>query len=455
MPAAQAPTNFATATRRASSPRRSTTLAGDGAGRRRGRRPLVAGAAPWVRPFAVDLDDRPRRRRRSGAEAERHAGRCSPPADHPLAEPLRQALERGRASAAACCVCLPRGLRRGSTLELALLRRAGGARRHGRHRFVAGPARPRRGRRWPRRCTWRRRTLRTTIVHVAGDGRTAVEPGRRRGGRHRRLRRGRATTTDGVRRVPTLRAAAGRGRPGRAAAARTRTTCCWSPAAARASPPSARWRWRRDTRRPAGRCSAAPTRPRTRSWRPTWTGSRRPGSTLRYARADVTDADAGPGARSPRSPRTLGPVTAVLHGAGRNEPAALASLDEDGVPRDARAEDRRPARRCSPPSTRTRLRLLVTLRQHHRPGRAARRGALRDGQRVAGRPDRASRRGRTRHAGRSAWSGRSGPASGMGERLGVRRVADPRRASRRSPPDAGHRDAAPAARRPGRAAGWS
>lgn len=50
------------------------------------------------------------------------------------------------------------------------------------------------------------------------------------------------------------------------------------------------------------------------------------GVTVRYARADVTDAAAVKSAVAELA-AALGPVTAVLHGAGRNEPARLAGLD--------------------------------------------------------------------------------------------------------------------------------
>ncbi|GLF98792.1 type I polyketide synthase [Streptomyces yaizuensis] len=56
------------------------------------------------------------------------------------------------------------------------------------------------------------------------------------------------------------------------------------------------------------------------------------GVTVRYARADVTDPGAVRAAVD-RLTAGLGPVTAVLHGAGRNEPAALAALDRDTVRR--------------------------------------------------------------------------------------------------------------------------
>src|SRR5262249_58913227 len=51
------------------------------------------------------------------------------------------------------------------------------------------------------------------------------------------------------------------------------------------------------------------------------------GVTVRYARADVTDAAAVRRAVG-ELVGELGPVTGVLHGAGRNEPAGLTSLDQ-------------------------------------------------------------------------------------------------------------------------------
>ncbi|MFF4214490.1 SDR family NAD(P)-dependent oxidoreductase [Streptomyces sp. NPDC001796] len=52
------------------------------------------------------------------------------------------------------------------------------------------------------------------------------------------------------------------------------------------------------------------------------------GVRFRYIRADVTAADEVKAALE-EVRRELGPVTAVLHGAGRNEPQALVNLDED------------------------------------------------------------------------------------------------------------------------------
>jgi enediyne polyketide synthase len=56
------------------------------------------------------------------------------------------------------------------------------------------------------------------------------------------------------------------------------------------------------------------------------------GVRVHYARADVTDADRVRAAVA-EVEQALGPVTAVLHGAGRNEPAALTSLDADAFRR--------------------------------------------------------------------------------------------------------------------------
>lgn len=56
------------------------------------------------------------------------------------------------------------------------------------------------------------------------------------------------------------------------------------------------------------------------------------GVEVRYARADVTDAERLRAAVGELE-RELGPVTAVLHGAGRNEPAALTNLDIDAFRR--------------------------------------------------------------------------------------------------------------------------
>jgi enediyne polyketide synthase len=59
---------------------------------------------------------------------------------------------------------------------------------------------------------------------------------------------------------------------------------------------------------------------------------RQAGITLHYVRADVTDPAAVRAAVA-EAAATLGPITAVLHGAGDNQPAALTSLDAAAVRR--------------------------------------------------------------------------------------------------------------------------
>jgi enediyne polyketide synthase len=83
------------------------------------------------------------------------------------------------------------------------------------------------------------------------------------------------------------------------------------------------------------------------------------GVTVRYARADVTDADAVRQAVSTVEGE-LGPVTAVVHGAGRNEPAGLASLDPEAVYRTF-APKIDGLRAVLAAVDQDRLRLLVTL----------------------------------------------------------------------------------------------
>nr|AAO25848.1 PksE [Kitasatospora sp. CECT 4991] len=56
------------------------------------------------------------------------------------------------------------------------------------------------------------------------------------------------------------------------------------------------------------------------------------GMRVHYARADVTSADQVKAAVTEIT-RELGPVTGLLHGAGRNEPQSLATLDEDSFRR--------------------------------------------------------------------------------------------------------------------------
>ncbi|HEX2315708.1 MAG TPA: type I polyketide synthase [Thermomonospora sp.] len=83
------------------------------------------------------------------------------------------------------------------------------------------------------------------------------------------------------------------------------------------------------------------------------------GVTVRYFRADVTDP-AGVRDVVGEVVRTMGPVTAVLHGAGRNEPRALAGLDADELRRTLapKVDGLRAVLAALDPA---RLRLLVTF----------------------------------------------------------------------------------------------
>ncbi len=332
------------------------------AGRRAGRSSRRAPAAATARPrrrrtvggrrrgLGPAVVDRPRRAPRAGpGRPPSEPGAWQVYADRTPARRAAAARAGGRRpSATACWSACPSSAPR-SKLELALHGRPAGDRR--------GPAAP--GSSWsstdrgaaglaktlhleaPTRC---RHHHRAHPRCDAGGGR----PGGRRSRRHHRFTRGhlrRTTAAAGCRRCAPCRC----GRPGRPPPS-TAPTCCWSPAAARASPPSARSRWP-PTAGPGWRCSAAPTRPQDVELATNLQRMADAGVTVRYARADVSDDDAGPrGGR--RAAGELGPVTAVLHGAGRNEPAGLTSLDTDAFRQDVRAEDRRPASRARRRSTR-------------------------------------------------------------------------------------------------------
>ncbi|OLB81248.1 MAG: hypothetical protein AUI14_03940 [Actinobacteria bacterium 13_2_20CM_2_71_6] len=103
VPAAQAPTSFATATvaelAGALDTLATTEQDGDSAAR-----PVVDGAAPWVRAWAVELDELPLPPRTPAEESGEW--RLYAPDGHPLAEPLREALAGGQVGTGVL-VCLP------------------------------------------------------------------------------------------------------------------------------------------------------------------------------------------------------------------------------------------------------------------------------------------------------------------------------------------------------------
>ncbi|MEN3537586.1 type I polyketide synthase [Microbispora sp. ZYX-F-249] len=316
VPAAQAPTNLATASLRELA-EALDRLTEDPQAQPGGGPAAVAGAAPWTRAFAVDLDEVPLAPR-AGAE-ENGAWQVYAAGSVPIAEPLRRALEEGGVGSGVL-VCLP-GDCAEEHVEQALL---------GAKAALAGPP----GTRFvlvqgDRGAAGLAKTLhleaphlRTTVVHTPAvpeaAGRVVAEVA--------------ATTgfaeayydADGVRRVPTLRSL-----PVRPATTRQPLgsgdvllvtgggkgiTAECALAVAGDSGAKLAVLGRSD---PAADGELAANLRRMEE----------AGVTVRYARADVTDA--GQVRRGiAELEAELGPVTAVLHGAGRNEPAGLASLDQ-------------------------------------------------------------------------------------------------------------------------------
>ena len=176
----------------------------------------------------------------------------------------------------------------------------------------------------------------------------------------------------GARHVPMLRPL----QPWTPTAPRRRSatrTCCWSPAAARASPPSARWPWPRDTGAAVGLLGRSDPATRRRTGGQPGPDDRGRGPPpLRPGGRDLGADEVK--AAVQEIGRTLGPVTAVLHGAGRNEPTSLAEPGRGRLPAHAGPEGRRPGGRAGRDRPGDAA-AAGHLRQHHRPGRPARRGA--------------------------------------------------------------------------------
>ncbi|MFC6079827.1 type I polyketide synthase [Sphaerisporangium aureirubrum] len=313
VPAAQAPTNLATASLRELGEALDELAKGAQSGASAST--TVAGAAPWARPFTVDLDEV----RLPARTSPREEGRWQLyAADSPYAEALREALERENLGSGVL-VCLPPDCAE-EHLAQALLgaqKAIGGAPgtrfvlvQHG--HGAAGLAKT---------LSLEAPYLRVTIVHLPGaaDAVTRV------------VAEVAATTgyaevhydAEGVRRVPTMRAmpvrapevvqplgggdvllvtGGGKGITAECALAVAADTGAALAVLGRSDP--------------AGD--------------PELSGNLRrmadAGVAVHYARADVTDAAAVRRAVA-EVEAALGPVTAVLHGAGRNEPAGLTSLD--------------------------------------------------------------------------------------------------------------------------------
>ncbi|WP_320066148.1 type I polyketide synthase [Micromonospora sp. RTGN7] len=327
--AVRAPTTFATATIRQLAETLQTLAV---AGVDRSAPAEATGIAAWVRPFAVELVARPRPHR----VAARHAGcwQLYAPQGHPFAGALRDALHRAELGDGVL-LCLPEECGE-ADLALALpavqaaVAQPGEARlvvvQHG--RGIAALARTSRLES-PR--------LRTTVVDLPPTGAGEVEVaghGEVDGDAVARVVAEVAGTEgfvearygdDGLRRVPLLRrlvtdgdvAPSGPPLDGRdvllvSGGGKGITAEC---AAALAADTGARLAvlGRAD---PAGDAELATNLTRLRE----------AGTTVHYVRADVTDPAAVRTAVAEVT-RVLGPVTAVLHGAGRNEPAALTNLD--------------------------------------------------------------------------------------------------------------------------------
>ncbi|MCW2877846.1 MAG: Polyketide synthase -like protein [Sphaerisporangium sp.] len=315
VPASHAPTNLATASLRELS-EALDALAQNARSAESAPVSVVAGAAPWSRPFAVDLDELPLPARTS--PQENGPWQLYAAGDSPLAGPLRDALERGEVGSGVLVV-LPQDCAE-EHLEQALLGaktaigNAAGTRyvvvQH--DRGAAGLAKT---------LQLEAPHLRTTVVHVPATpeavGWVVSEVA--------------ATTkfaeafydAEGVRRVPTLRAMPVRSATERhpldatdvllvTGGGKGITAEC---ALAVASDSGAKLAV-------LGRSDPAADQELADNLRRMADS----GVTVHYARADVTDLGQVRGGIA-QLEAALGPVTAVLHGAGRNEPGGVSSLD--------------------------------------------------------------------------------------------------------------------------------
>ncbi|MGW7091045.1 type I polyketide synthase [Streptomyces sp. NPDC054874] len=313
--AAHVPTNFATATM-AELAEALTTLAETGDGD--APAPVVAGAAAWARPFAVDLDEVPLPAPVSGDG--NGAWELFTAQDHPFAQDVRSALEKA-AVGSGVLVCLPPDCSREQiehALKGAKAALAGDRERrfvlvqHG--RGAAGLAKT---------LHLEASHLRTTVVHTpvcdGAAGRVAAEVAATARFSEVHL------TADGTRRVPVLRAlpiraerteqvledsdvllvtGGGKGITAECALAVAQRTGVKLAVLGRSDPA-------------LDEDLAANLRRMADS-----------GATVRYTSADVTDP-ARVAAAIAELTEALGPVRAVLHGAGRNEPASLTGLGMD------------------------------------------------------------------------------------------------------------------------------
>ncbi len=319
IPAGQVPRNFATSTIRELAEAFDALSLDDGPARPAASS-VPTGSAPWVRPWSVDLDVTPPPQAPArGADGE---WQVFAPSDHPFAGDLRAALA-GAGVGAGVLACLPPDCAE-SDLELAL--RGANAAIAGDRRFVVVQH--------GRGAAGLAKTLhlespgtRVTVVHLADDHQAVA-----------RVTAEAAATesfaeayydADGTRRTPVLRVlpfaparsvdaltaedvllvtGGGKGITAECALVMAQDTGARLALLGRSDP-------ERDAELSANLARMAQA-----------------GMIVEYARADVTDATSVRHAVA-RLTGALGPVTAVLHGAGCNDPASLTSVDTDTIAR--------------------------------------------------------------------------------------------------------------------------
>ncbi|MFI1016677.1 SDR family NAD(P)-dependent oxidoreductase [Streptomyces sp. NPDC020965] len=322
IPPAMTPLNFATATA-GELAEALRVLADTGHTTDADRAPAVVGAAAWARTFAVEQEELPTPA--PTAAEENGPWQLFAEEGHPFAEPLRRHLEEAGLGGGVL-VCLPHPCPE-HHLELAL-RGAQAALADDRARRFVLVQHGRGAAALAKTLHLEAPRLRTTVVHMPTDPAGAIA---------RVAAETAATThftevhydTSGIRTVPTLRplpvrparteqplstsdvllvTGGGKGITAECALAVAADSGAKLAVLGRSDP-------EQDAELAANLSRMSDS-----------------GVTVRYARADVTD----PGqvrAAMARLTTELGPVTAVLHGAGLNEPAALTELDMDSFRR--------------------------------------------------------------------------------------------------------------------------
>ncbi|MGW0752385.1 type I polyketide synthase [Streptomyces sp. NPDC002587] len=318
IPASQVPTNFATATLAELAEALETLATTGGAVQDDGAAPVVAGAATWARPFAVDLDEvvRPRT---AAAEAD-GSWELFAPEGGAYAERLKQELEQAGVGSGVLAV-LPKGISQEQVFGILDVAKSALTGRRDRRFVLVQDGRGAAG--LAKTLYLEAPHLRTTIVHtpVTDD---VVE---------RVLAEVAATTRftevhydeAGVRRVPTLRAlpaaqeredaplnssdvllvtGGGKGISAECALAVALKTGTKLAVLGRSDPADDQ-----ELARNLQRMADA-------------------GVGVHYARADVTDAGQVRGAVAELE-GALGKITGLLHGAGRNEPNGLVHLEAE------------------------------------------------------------------------------------------------------------------------------